>query len=195
MKEKLNVKVPDDTESINIGIVNGNIVTEFVPKCQFKDGDIVVFENPSGWNAPKIIIIYKSENMCYINSYVALFPEAVKFDDCFNNNVYSIKRYATEEEKQQLFDALAKQGKKWNAETKQIEEIEEEYYFNPFDKVLIKSENRDIITALPTWEAYIFSHYEDNKIIFINGMCVDCQDVKIIPYEGNEHLLGTNKNI
>ena len=32
-------------------------------------------------------------------------------------------RPATEEEKQRLFDALAKKGKRWNPETKQIEDL------------------------------------------------------------------------
>ena len=35
----------------------------------------------------------------------------------------SSARYATKEQAQQLFDALAKEGKRWNAETKQIETI------------------------------------------------------------------------
>ena len=45
-------------------------------------------------------------------------------------------RPATDSEKQRLFDALAKEGKRWNAETKQIEDlprwrakIGEKYYF------------------------------------------------------------------
>ena len=45
-------------------------------------------------------------------------------------------RPATEEEKQRLFDALAKKGKRWNPETKQIEDLPrwrakdgEKYYF------------------------------------------------------------------
>ena len=137
--EKLNVKVPDNTESINIGIVNGNIVTEFVPKSpEFENGDIVVYENPHNWNAEKVIFIYKSENICFVMYYAALFPEAFNIDNCFTNNVHAKKRYATEEEKQQLFDALAKNGKRWNAELKQIEEIKKEYQFKPKDWVLVK---------------------------------------------------------
>ena len=60
-------------------------------------------------------------------------PEQCNFQEqigCLSANIrtgfgYAIEytRYATEEEKQRLFDALAKEGKRWNAEKKQIEDL------------------------------------------------------------------------
>ena len=49
-------------------------------------------------------------------------------NDCkleFNSyaDAQKYSRYATDQEKQLLFDALEKDGKRWNAETKQIEDI------------------------------------------------------------------------
>ena len=41
----------------------------------------------------------------------------------FEGSVTGLPRHATEPEKQQLFDALAKEGKQWNAEKKCIEDI------------------------------------------------------------------------
>ena len=45
-------------------------------------------------------------------------------------------RLATEEEKQQLFDALAKEGKAWDAKKKMIVDLKPKCEFKPFDKVL-----------------------------------------------------------
>lgn len=50
----------------------------------------------------------------------------------------------------------------------------------PFDKVLMRSSNAR------EWDATLFSHYSNNKF-YGCGMCCD----QCIPYEGNEHLLGT----
>lgn len=50
----------------------------------------------------------------------------------------------------------------------------------PFDKVLMRSSNAR------EWVATFYSHYSNNKF-YGCGMCCD----QCIPYEGNEHLLGT----
>jgi hypothetical protein len=52
--------------------------------------------------------------------------------------------------------------------------------FRPFDKVLMRSSNAR------EWVATFYSHYSNNKF-YGCGMCCD----QCIPYEGNEHLLGT----
>ena len=38
----------------------------------------------------------------------------------FFSRISRIKRFATDSEKQQLFDSLAKEGKRWDSEKKQI---------------------------------------------------------------------------
>ena len=54
----------------------------------------------------------------------------------------------------------------------------------PFEsKVLMRSSNAR------EWVGTIYSHYNNNKF-YGCGMCCD----QCIPYEGNEHLLGTNKD-
>lgn len=47
-------------------------------------------------------------------------------------------RFATEEEKQQLFDALEKEGKAWDAEKKQIVDLKPKVELKPFDNVLVR---------------------------------------------------------
>lgn len=61
--------------------------------------------------------------------------------------------------------------------------LEVPYKFRPFDRVLVRDEERE------PWRATLFSNYNDNisyPYYTINGPYVQC-----IPYEGNEDLVGT----
>ena len=102
----------------------------------------------------------------------------------FKENLSKL-RLATEEEKQQLFDALAKEGKAWDAEKKQIIDLKPKVELKPFDKVLVRDSKSDY------WRATLFSHINENGCYY----CVWAGWTYCIPYEGNESLLGTNKNI
>ena len=99
----------------------------------------------------------------------------------YNGNI----RLATDSEKQQLFSALEKEGKRWNPVTKQIEDLPKKYELKPFDKVLAK-------IAGHTWTADFFSHYDENDeelpyVCIGYGRVIHC-----IPYnEETKHLLGT----
>lgn len=89
---------------------------------------------------------------------------------------------ATEEIKTKLFAAIKEAGYRWNSETLELEKIEK-VKFKPFDKVLVRN-NRGF------WCASLFSHY-DNDITY-KFKCINDKGFKYcIPYEGNEHLLGT----
>lgn len=54
--------------------------------------------------------------------------------------------------------------------------------FEPFDKVLVRDSDHS------KWECDIFSHLGDKEGIFV---CISDWWRQCIPYEGNEHLLGT----
>lgn len=72
---------------------------------------------------------------------------------------------------------------KYNPETLQVEPVKPTCPFKPFDKVLVRNYDNTV------WFANYFSHYKDN-----NGYhyaCIDDSYIFCIPYEGNEHLLGT----
>ena len=74
-------------------------------------------------------------------------------------------------------------GGKYNPDTLQVEPVKPECSFKPFDKVLVRNYDNTV------WFANYFSHYKDN-----NGYhyaCIDDSYIFCIPYEGNEHLLGT----
>lgn len=95
------------------------------------------------------------------------------------------------DEQKTLFIAAAEKhyGGKYNPETLQVEPvkvIEPKCSFNPFDKVLVRSGNG-------IWGATFFSRY-DNKSAwaYVGVDCINWE--QCIPYEGNEHLLGTDKS-
>ena len=93
---------------------------------------------------------------------------------------------ATDEERAE-FIATAKKyyGGKYNPETLQVEP-KTKCSFKPFDKVLVRCGNG-------IWGATFFSR-RDNKSAWAY-VGVDCNSwEQCIPYEGNEHLLGTNNN-
>ena len=151
------------------------------PKQEFKDGDIITIEDTEY----KAIIIYKSNDYCMFRSYAVI-------DNCYKklgidkivNALGRCTRLATNSEKQQLFSALEKKGKRWNPDTKQIEDLPKKCELKPFDKVLVRDSNDH------EWKAGIFSHYgEGLNYPFI---CVGCGYGYCIPYnEETKHLLGT----
>lgn len=93
---------------------------------------------------------------------------------------------ASEEAKKELFDKMTEAGYKWNANTLELEKIEKPK-FKPFDKVLVREDDRGI------WSCSFFSHISSEYDVYpyhcVNGVV----HAQCIPYEGNEHLLGTNK--
>ena len=113
-------------------------------------------------------------------------------DDCICNDSPICKeiRLATEEEKKQLFSALAKKGKRWDSEKKQIVDLKPKVYeLKPFDKVLVRDEKDEI------WEPAFFFRYL-SQFSGYNYQTVGGEwRVYCIPYIGNESLLGTSKDM
>lgn len=66
--------------------------------------------------------------------------------------------------------------------SEQVTDQETKPQFKPFDKVLVR-DNDD-----KKWDCDIFCHLGDKERIFI---CIRNWWRQCIPYEGNEHLLGT----
>ena len=72
---------------------------------------------------------------------------------------------------------------KYNPDTLQVEPVKPECPFKPFDKVLVRDNNEQ------EWKINFFSHY--NKDVCYKYYCLKSCYNQCIPYEGNEHLLGT----
>lgn len=156
-----------------------NLETLEIEKTQpeFKDGDIVVY----GESVAICRRFYKHTLSFYVSlneMFGLLFADEVESSEEY--------RFATEEEKQQLFDALEKEGKAWDAEKKQIVDIKKEHQFKPFEKVLVRDSIDDV------WRASFFSHIKENDGRYVTT-CVTWKFC--IPYIGNKSLLGTTKDV
>ncbi len=164
-----------------------NLETLEIEKPAFKDGDILcVIDNSNDYH---YILIYKGQDDEHIYRYVTMLENnslIIKKGSYFTKPKDYSTRYATEEEKQQLFDALAKEGKAWDAEKKTIVDIKKELQFKPFEKVLVRDSCDDV------WRASFFSHIKENDGRYVTT-CVTWKFC--IPYIGNESLLGTTKDI
>lgn len=122
MKIKFKGQEMEIPEGATFKVVGGDLIIT-PKKQQFKDGDIIYWEYKES-KQNNGIAIFKSKDNKYINLYIDLLSVYGLIDDlpCVTKNKI-ISRLATEEEKQKLFYALEKSGKRWNPKTKQIEDI------------------------------------------------------------------------
>lgn len=161
-----------------------NLITLNIEKQpEFKDGDIVAIVVRKYTH----IAIFQSRQEAYIGFYAVLCQnDELLLEEPFREDVGDIElRLATEEEKQQLFDALAKEGKAWDAEKKMLIDLKPKWTPKPFDKVLVRDSKSS------KWRANLFSHKNIDEPYY----CVYASWNYCIPYEGNEHLLGTTENV
>lgn len=146
---------------------------EIEKKLEFKDGDIVVY----GKSVAICRKIYKHTLSFYVtlNEMVGLlFADEVESSEEY--------RFATEEEKKQLFSALEKEGKRWDSDKKAIVDLKPKVELKPFDKVLV----RDF--GSQAWQVSLFSYKDSDSYYCCNG----CGWNQCIPYnEKTAHLLGT----
>lgn len=91
--------------------------------------------------------------------------------------------FASEEVKNQLFKAMDKAGYTWDGETLRKKQKSQ---FKPFEKVLVRDNELD------EWRCTFYSHF-DSKGIY-HHITVGSVYAMCIPFEGNEHLVGTTKN-
>ena len=126
---------------------------EIEKQPEFKDGDILYAEkDESHTDAIFIFKTDKGKRMHY--ACLILHPYMVCKYSCGGIGNKTL-RYATEEEKQQLFEALAKEGKFWDSEKKQIIDLKPKWMtLKPFDRVVTRVD----VNAI--WTANIFSHID-----------------------------------
>ena len=166
-----------------------NIKTLKIEKSEFKDGDVLFVK-------------------CNNSAYIEIFKYSKKNGDLYDHasldnttqdldisGKYRIcedeiteLRIATEAEKQQLFSALKKKGKAWDAEKKQIVDLKQKWIPKPFDRVITRNDDDDI------WTANILSHMDSHGEYVTIG-CVGGYTY-CIPYnEETAKLIGTTNNV
>ena len=208
----------------------------------FKDGDIVTWED----RGSLVAFIYKErKDVAVVKHHFALYKGSLgTVTDGEISLVENEIVFATEEEKQKLFDAIKDNGYKWNDETKTLEKLPKfkvgnsikkskdyisgiitnisddgqykvEYQdggvsyvslkyqdewelvtdkfdintLKPFDKVLVRDGNDK------NWVVNIFGYYRhETKYPFYCSGNINVGFKQCIPYEKNEHLLGTTND-
>ena len=148
---------------------------------EFKDGDIVTIMPRIG---DKLIYLFKEEdNEKYYGHAFLDGNIAIVNEDSYCQKDFCTARPSTDEEKQQLFSALSKKGKAWDAEKKEVADLKPKV--KPFDRVLVRDSKSD------NWRANLFSYIGKDGYYH----CVYANWAYCIPYIGNESLLGTTKDV
>lgn len=160
---------------------------------EFKDGDVVVVDEiPFDLYSKCIFILKENLNTGEIKARAYVLYNVNKDSIFFDTPIMKVTErnihLATDEEKQQLFDALEKEGKVWDAEKKAIV-VKPKVELKPFDKVLCRNSKDD------TWEADFFARLTRKEIDYTQSgkyLCVGDLWMYCIPYnEETAHLLGT----
>ena len=157
---------------------------EIEKQSEFKDGDVLVAEEDNYYDKVIFIAAIKDDIVSKALINVRYKDYEVNYNEYRfgrNRNL----RLATDSEKKQLFSALTKEGKYWDTEKKQVMDLKE-HQFKPFEKVLVRDSYED------EWRASFFSNIREGYAKYVTTGLVwkFC-----IPYEGNEHLLGTTNNV
>ena len=157
---------------------------------EFKDGDIVTMHK----KYCDIVFIFnrlRTEGSFYYYAFHTLQTNNTGVIDChitlpcawtfFEGKM----NFATDSEKQQLFEALAKEGKAWDAEKKAIVDLPKKCEFKAMDWCLMRDKKE-------TWKLCQFSFFDDGDYEApynaVGGNWFD----ECIPYnEETKHLLGT----
>lgn len=155
---------------------------------EFKDADIAFADY--GNRQDVFIVSDKTDLSEGYSSFISLdlrdLTLSMGYRTCFFKKNLCELRLATEEEKKQLFSALEKEGKRWDSEKKEVVDLKPKVELKPFDKVLVRNDKED------QWSANIFSYQVRDNMYYCLG---ECYWIYCIPYEGNEHLLGTTKDV
>lgn len=160
---------------------------EIEKQPEFKDGDILcVIDSSDDYH---YILIYKGQDDKHIYRYVTMFENNslhIRKDAHLTKPKDYSMRYATEEEKKQLFSALEKESKRWDSGKKEVVDLKPKVELKPFDRVLVRNDKED------QWSANIFSYQVRDNMYYCLG---ENYWRYCIPYIGNESLLGTTKDM
>ena len=171
------------------GKINRETLEVEKPQPEFKDGDIAFADY--GNRQDIFIVSEKTELSEGYSSFISLdlrgLTLSMGYRTCFFKKDLCKLRLATKEEQQQLFSALAKEGKAWDSEKKMIVDLKPKVELKPFDRVLC----RDDIGKewhIDLFESVLTDNSEYNYKCMVNVWKI------CIPYEGNEYLLGTTND-
>ena len=142
---KQTFQIPEGCRAITVEQIGNQLVPTFDVEPNFEDGDILIDEQ-IGW----AIYIYRKTDESGKGYFYCLFDSSLglSFADGSHYGYTSTARLATPKEAQKLFDALKEEGKVWNHETMEVEELKKErwrairgkgYYYFYWDMNIVTS--------------------------------------------------------
>lgn len=163
---------------------------------EFKDGDIAFADYG---NRQDVFIVSDKTGLSegyssFISLDLSSLTLSMGYRTCFFKKDLCKLRLATDSEKKQLFSALAKKGKAWDAEKKQIVDLKPKCEFKPMDLCLMKYigqyNNRGWELCQYAYTEHRVSSSGEHRDFYhsVGGeIYAEC-----IPYnEDTKHLLGT----
>lgn len=145
----------------------------------FKRGDVVI---KKGGGMAAVFDGWANDTYTEFNTTINLYGDGNTGEEKVCDTL--LFRKATEEECKQFVKKAERILKgKYDPDTLQVEPVKATCLFKPFDKVLVRDNDEG------EWYANYFSHYKENNDC--PYVCIDNSYIYCIPYEGNEHLLGT----
>ena len=156
-----------------------------------QDGDVCYAENIDGYCTP---FIYRHTGLNRTAFYAAFDKWGnvlIYHGNAISKETMKMLRPATEEERQRLFDAIAKEGRRWNAEKKVVEDIPKPYEFKKGEPVLVRT-FYDKTWGIGLYDAE--SNNADMPYWVYVGYKKSCYS-ECLPYnEKTMHLLGTTED-
>lgn len=173
-----------EVESKNNAKLNLKTLELETKKPEFKNGDIVTVA--SAYTDITICIV-KSIKGNRLEYYASEYMYSFHAENWLNTDG-KVVSLATDSEKQKLFNIIANEGKYWNSDTKQIEDLPKKCKFEPMDYVLVKSKKDNYAI----WNLYQFAYKGINTFCMVGNTAFIIADNNFLPYnDRTKHLLGT----
>lgn len=162
--------------------------SKFKVEPEMVDGEIYYAKT----NLVEWVFIYRKNYTYKTMHYVAVLNDyLMEFNNICTTHNEDIKliRKATEEEKRLFFEIISKNGKKWDADKKELVKLEPKFDIStlkPFDEVLVRD-------SYSSWWKCVFWEYlganKDCPFMTMHGLFKQC-----IPYnEETKHLVDTTE--
>lgn len=165
-----------------------NLQLELPWYLTYEDGQYVTIETKEY----TYVLIYKlymegTTNPVHYHVFFNTTDKDLRFNSyCDDEMGVETIRPSTLSEIELIHELLKENGYTWNPETKRVEDVkkEPEHEFKPLDLCLAKFRDTE------RWTLVQFGYELDGSMTSVGGLAWN----KWIPYEGNEHLLGTTSN-
>ena len=153
-----------------------NLETLEIEKPEFKDGD-VLFVKCKGGTFIEIFNYYKRNGELYDHASLDITTQELDISGKYKiskENIVEI-RLATEEEKKQFFSSLAKKGKAWDAEKKQVVDL------------------KPVKLTFEIGKLYVFNEDDEDGELTIIGKLIDKNESEDTLTFGNQYEIETEK--